>query len=141
MAKKTANTIRDIRTAVGRSDALTAWSLIEPLLRFPDCEALSADELSATWAYFQRTVGGLGLESLEPLIDNARNNPDSPKPLLDLGQELLRHDMAAIAATPLTHASRLISQQSPHLDDVTTALETALQRSEAGSNHSNHSAS
>ncbi len=133
MAKSAAENIHQIRTAVGRGDAQTAWSLIEPILRFPNSQAHSVDELAATWAFFEKAVKGLGMDSLGPLINASRNDPDNTESLLALGRELLAHGLGPVAATPLMHASRSIGRHSLLIDDVKTALAEALETTTASS--------
>lgn len=126
MAKTTAESINEIRTALGRGDAQTAWSYIEPILRYPDSQQHSFDELAATWAFFEKVVIRLEFASLHPLISTSRNDPDNIEALLALGQELLHHGLGPVAATPLMHASRSIGRKSPFIEDVRVALDEAL---------------
>lgn len=126
MANSTAEAINQIRTALGEGNAQAAWPLIEPILRFPESQSQTPDQLLATWAFFQKTVVRLNFGSLEPLIDNARNQPDNAEVLLALGRELLAHDLGALAATPLSHASRLVGR-APLAPEVHEALAIAMQ--------------
>lgn len=133
MANTTAESIHQIRTAIGRGDAQGAWSYIEPILRYPNSQHHSVDELAATWAFFEKVVIRLDFASLHPLISASRNDPDNIEALLALGQELLHHGLGPIAATPLMHASRSIGRQSPFIERVQTALDAAMATTTAAS--------
>ena len=123
MANTTAESIHQIRTAVGRGDAQTAWSHIEPILRYPNSQQHSVDELAATWAFFEKVVVGLDFGSLRPLINTSRNDPDNTEALLELGKELLHHGLGPVAATPLYHASRSVSRKSCFIDCLYTNVQ------------------
>jgi|GEM_PF-6453145 len=126
MANTTAESIQQIRIAIGRGDAQTAWSYIEPILRYPNSQQHSSDELAATWAFCEKVVVDLGFASLRPVINASRNDPDNTEALLALGQELLSHDLGPIAATPLHHASRSIGRFSPVINELQIALDAAM---------------
>lgn len=122
MANHTAEAIRNLRDALSEGDAELAWTYIEPILRFPDSQRCSPDELAATWAYFEKAAANLSLSLLTPLISASREWPDDPATLLALGQGLLDYELHALAATPLTHAQELIGESSPLAGEISVAL-------------------